>query len=482
MQLDTTVQFTGAFRLSPRQASLVAGPNADDGDRNFAPGNISDRTDVFTELDARHGAAGVRLSAAGWYDPAYLAPTANDSPATFNPASVGNRSLTRAVKGLEGLNAELLDAFAHDSFTVLGAQVGVRLGRHTLIWGESLFFGQNGIAFAQAPIDFIKANSVPNTPARELFLPVDQVSGSVQLRPGLSVEAYDQLEWRQDRLAGVGSYYSTADFLDAGGERIITAPGRYLYRTPDRQPGASGQFGAALHLTLGNVDLGLYGLRSNARAPFVAEAPCAGSCSLPGQTGTYRLIYVRGVDVFGASASSFIGNDTIAGEVSFRQGAPLAARAVLGPAIATEPPRGDTLHGQVSVVAERPAGRLWDQATLAAELAGNTVLDAGSGGAPRDPRSTRSAVAIEGQLTLDYFHVLPALNLSPFAAAAYGLAGTSSVDGEMVQGAGDVTLGVQATFRDVWHLDVRATAYIGSVGVQPLADRAFASFNIRRTF
>jgi hypothetical protein len=74
------------------------------------------------------------------------------------------------------------------------------------------------------------------------------------------------------------------------------------------------------------------------------------------------------------------------------------------------------------------------------------------------------------------------LDLSPFVAAAYGIAGRSSVDAEMVAGTGNVTIGVQATYRNVWHGEVRVTDYIGSAGRQPLADRNFIAFNIRRTF
>ena len=89
---------------------------------------------------------------------------------------------------------------------------------------------------------------------------------------------------------------------------------------------------------------------------------------------------------------------------------------------------------------------------------------------------------MQGQITFDYFHVLPALDLAPFIAADYGIGGRSSVDGEMVGGTGNVTVGVQATWRTVWHLEVRATDFIGSATVQPMADRSFFAFNVRRTF
>ena len=92
---------------------LLANPNADDGDRAFASGAASNRTDVFSELDADYGSLGVRFSGAFWYDPVYFNRTANNSPATFNPFTVPNDKFTRSVRTLEGLNAELLDGFVY---------------------------------------------------------------------------------------------------------------------------------------------------------------------------------------------------------------------------------------------------------------------------------------------------------------------------------------------------------------------------------
>jgi hypothetical protein len=208
-------------------------------------------------------------------------------------------------------------------------------------------------------------------------------------------------------------------------------------------------------------------------------AGCTALCVLPGQIGTYRSVYARGIDVIGASASTFLGNDNLAGEISLRRGTPLLAGENLG---LSSVPRGDTAHGQVSIIAERPANALWDQATLQAELAANTLLGTTVDSSGRDPATTRTAAAVAGQLTLDYFHVLPALDLAPFVAITYGLVGRSSVDPDMVAGTGDITIGVQATYRTVWHVEVRVTDYIGSASRQPLADRSFIAFNVRRSF
>jgi hypothetical protein len=83
--------------------------------------------------------------------------------------------------------------------------VNVKAGRFTQLYGESLFFGSNGIAGAQTPLDLIKALSVPNSQFKEIARPVGQVSTLVQLSPTVSIGAYYQLEWRKSRLPAAGS-------------------------------------------------------------------------------------------------------------------------------------------------------------------------------------------------------------------------------------------------------------------------------------
>jgi hypothetical protein len=51
-----------------------------------------------------------------------------------------------------------------------------------------------------------------------------------------------------------------------------------------------------------------------------------------------------------------------------------------------------------------------------------------------------------------------------------------------VAGTGNVTIGIQATYRKVWHAEVRVTGYVGSADRQLLADRSFIAFNVRRGF
>jgi len=469
---NTSLQQTEAFRLEPATSALVANVNGDDGDRHFKPGLISDRTDLFSAFDYSTRSFGIRVSAAGWYDPIYLHGNGNNPADSFNPVSVLPGVLPQSVRHLHGLQGDLLDAFVHGKFTLDKIPVTLRLGRHTLIWGESLFFGGNGIAAGQAPEDVIRGRSVPDATARELFLPVAQLSGSIRLRPGLSIEFYDQFEWRRDRLPGVGSYFSTSDILDQGGERVLLANGGSLRRTADAKPDAAGQFGLSLHGTTGQADWGLYALQADAHEPLVVTNPAA---------GTYHLVFPGHIGIYGASLSTFLGNDTISGEISFHHGVPVSVPGGLQAAGSGSLPRADSANAQVSLVSEKGPGRFWDSADLSAEIAGNVVVDASRDAASISAAGS-STMAFEVQFEPHYFHVLPAFDLSPSATFAYGVFGQSDIDTEMQQGSGSVTLGLNLDYRAVWHARLQFTHFVGAPSMQALADRDFAAISLMRSF
>jgi len=528
---DNTLRYTAAFRLSSYSNELVANPNADDGDRDFAPGLVSDRFDLLSELDIADGNYGLHASGDAWYDTVYHQRDANDSPATFNPVSVPHNAFTRAVQTLDGKDAELLDAFFYGSFDAGGIPVTFRVGRHTLLWGESLYFAQNGIAAGQAPIDEIKALSEPDAEAKEVYLPVGQTSLTMQPLTNLALSFYYQFEWRGTRLPGVGSYFSDTDILDAGGERLIVQPGEFLYRGPNQTPPNSGQYGAALHTTLGEVDYGLYVLRYNAKEPEVLIRPGytlgpGGTITITdpsivnfadGRVGDYALLWPSGIDIYGASFSFYAGEAAIAGEISARRNMPLVGslsavpgaagsgdyggggyggggfasirppqRLTNSPFVLVTPqidyPRGDTLHAQFSAVTTFPRSGIWDSADLSAEIAMNELLDVTSAGYALDPTRDRFAAAIRAVFAPEYFQVLPSVDLSLPLSIGIGLIGRSSIDTSQNAGAGDMEAGVNLTFRTVWQASILFTHFVGSTQNQPFADRDFVSLSLQRTF
>jgi hypothetical protein len=68
LRFDNTLRYTAAARISGRSAALLANINADDGNRNFDPGLISQRLDLLSELDLTYRGVGARVSGAAWFD------------------------------------------------------------------------------------------------------------------------------------------------------------------------------------------------------------------------------------------------------------------------------------------------------------------------------------------------------------------------------------------------------------------------------
>ena len=482
VRLDTTLRASLAARVEPRNPSLLADPNADDGDRSFSPGLVSERVDMALRLDISRGDLGVELSADGWYDAAYARAGADRSSATFNPLSVPAGEFPAETQRLLGRTIELDDAYLHDKLEVAGVPVSLRIGRQTLLWGESLFFAGDGIAAGQAPVDLIKSASQPLVEANELYLPVTQAVVRVALPADVSLEAYDQFEWRRDRIPGVASYFSTSDILDAGGERVLMPGGGSLSRTADRIPSGLGQFGVALRRNTDTLDLGLYALR------YAAKSPEPELGTIP---GSYRLAFPAGVYLLGASASSYLGDDTLSGEASLRWHLPLASRfQPLAPATPGQSGRtvaagfatGQVLQALVSYQRQLRPGMLWNAALLQAEAAATDLLATTSSSTNQLPGTTRFALALQVVFTPTYYHLARDLVLSVPVGFEIGLAGRSSVDSGRYAGTGNVTLGVAATFHTVWQADLSFTHYVGGPALQPLADRDFVVASLQRTF
>jgi hypothetical protein len=487
---DNTLRYSMAFRLEPYYPSVAANPNNDDGDRNFAPGLISNRLDLISVLDLTHGDTGFHVGGAAWYDSVYFARTANTSPSTYNSFSVSNARFPRAARNLHGRYAGLEDAFAFGNFDVDGMPLSIRAGRQTLLWGESLFFGENAIAAAQAPVDRIRDVSAPGSYSKEVFLPVTQIALSLQPRPDWSINVYYQLEWRKSRQPGVGSYFSYYDAFDAGGERLIVAPGYYLYRVKDEHPPSGGQFGVSLRWSVDDFDLGFYALRFHAKDPAIWLGPGRNADPAIGKVGEYQLFYPSGIELYGVSFSTYLGDSSLAGEFSVRRHMPLVS---LSPVTQYWTPQavyptlggyaaGDTLHGQVSSIAQFGPSSLWDSAEFSVEAAANYRLAVTANRAALDPLRDPFALSFRGVFEPRYFQVLPNLDISiPIGLGANAI-GRSSVEDAQYAGSGDVEVGIAGTYRSAWRASVTLTSYFGSPYRQPFADRDFLRVSVERTF
>ena len=303
---DNTLRYTAAFRLTPQNSRILASINGDDGDRNLDQGLISNRLELVSRFDLSHGDFGLHISAAAWYDTVYHTHTANHSPSTYNPIGIPSTEFAPGVRDLHGQHAELRDAFVYGSFSVRHVPISFRLGRQTLVWGESLFFDDNSIAAAQAPVDYTNSFLGRYDYAADTFLPVSQLSLTAQPVSDLSFSFYYQFEWRSSRQPGDGSYFSTVDYIGAGANRLFLSSQRYLIRAGDERPSSSGQFGFATHLTAGEFTFGVYAIRFNSKDPIAILSINSSNSVQTGDVGIYRLAYPEGINLYGLSFGTML--------------------------------------------------------------------------------------------------------------------------------------------------------------------------------
>lgn len=169
---DNTLKYSAAWRTEGASSKLTQGQtalNLDDGDRNFNKGLISNRLDLLSEMDITYGNVGARVSGAAWYDDVYNQGTDNNDSSRGNSYTVGSDKFTDDTRTLHGRKGELLDAFIFGKTEIGEMPVSGRLGQYAMQWGESLFYGMNGIAGGMAPVDVVKGLSVPNTQFKELI-------------------------------------------------------------------------------------------------------------------------------------------------------------------------------------------------------------------------------------------------------------------------------------------------------------------------
>lgn len=520
--LSNTLKYSAAYRVEDPSQALVQDINLDDGSRNFDSGLISNRLDLLSEFDVRYGDVGLRLSGAAWYDAVYDGSTDNDSPATYNARSVDHTRFTDATQDIHRSKAELLDAFVLLRGDIGTFDATLRIGQHTVIYGESLFFGANGVSNAQGPVDMVKLFSVPNSEFKEILRPVPQASVSLRLSRQLSLSGYYQFGWEETRLPAVGSYFSFADFVGDGTERLFfggppgsgpngTTPAAFRIR--DLESSDSGQGGLALRFTPAGsrYDFGFYAATYHERIPQLYLRPSGGPPNAEGRIGDWQFVYPQDAKVVGLSATTTFGLLNLASEVSYRFDAPLNSDPqIIPPGTVADNDNnpayaiGDSFHAQLSAVSFGGKTLLWDGFTAFAEIAYHERISISDNPQAVAKTTTRSASALRVLFTPNWFQVLPGLDLTAPIGVGYNLHGRSSViplfNGGTEQG-GDFSVGIDGIYDQRWTVSLRYTDFFGTEGAfleptnalqmgqspnlsfdQALRDRGFVSLSVQYSF
>jgi len=510
IRFDNDVEYSLTERTAPTSNQITNQLNGNDGDLNLAAGIVSNRVQDVTSFEISDNGYGFDASAEGFYDSVYESKTQNTNQNQENSIT----SVTEFPNGssaLVGRNIEARNLFVYGTFNAGNVPINFRIGRHTLIWGESLFFPDNGIAYGMAPLDGVEASSEPNAEAKDLFLPVGMASVSAQLTDTLRFEAYYQFEWEKTIIPPAGSYFGSSDIFDGGGQRIIAEapnsvfpgfPGVFLTRGPDERGASTGQFGVALHYDpdASPYDFGFYALQFNDREPQIysyGQLPVFTANGLI--VGKYRLVYPDHIQLYGASASTTIGAWNIAGEVSARIGTPITNQGVtVAPGQLADNnnhplyPTGDVAYQQISTIYLGPATKFWGGSSFVAELAGNELLSvlkngqefvASNGGGP----GHWDAVGFHAIFTPSYYEIRPDTDLSVPLGLAYNFWGqspTSHVFNGTDQNHGGVaTIGLSLAYRSTWNAGITYAQYFGPVAQNNVfADRSNISLSLQHTF
>ena len=349
-----------------RGVGLASTSTGDDGNLNFAPGDIYSL--IFKgvhDLELRKGDFGLLVRGKYWYD----SELADGKRPHGNSANFYTPGEKLADDGFDDFakssGVELLDAFVYGTFYVGESQapIDIRLGRQVASWGESTFI-QNGINSIN-PID-VSAFRRPGAEIKEGLLPVAMATVSIGLTNSLSFDAFYQIEWEKTVIDGCGTYFSSAD-VAATGCNVVTLTnllsdqaqmlpdvGLYITRRPDIEPSDSGQFGVSFRYfaeNLNSSEFGIYYMNYHSRIPYLGGYTSANpgvpsevippgfpnplppfiplsngqdlGALLGGGNPQYFAEFPEDIELYGISFATNFAGFAVSGEVSYRPDFPV---------------------------------------------------------------------------------------------------------------------------------------------------------------
>jgi hypothetical protein len=522
---DNTLRFNYGVRVEERDSKIGNSAVADEGTYSFDKNDaVATRFDLLSELDIvykrRYGA---RLSAAGWYDAAYGSDSRSNPnpPLSGIPSYTGNQYSPYVKRFYAGPSGELLDAFVFGSFDLGEAPTAVKLGRHTIYWGESVFLGGNlhSVAYAQNPLDLQKGFATPGSEAKELFRPLNQISLQSQVTDTVSLAAQYMFEWESFRYPEGGTYLGPVDFAFNGPDRqFIAQPALgFVLRGAPSEPKQTGEWGLAARWSPAWLDgtLGAYYRR------FADKLPQTFITQVVPNNSVYNLIYAGDIDLFGLSFAKNIAGMSVGAELSYRKNTPLTSQ-VLGVAAGlpeqgqTKGPRGDTMHGLINALGVISKTGLFDAATYGAEFTWAHWVKVTSGenlfsavgyapclanGTTRlrdwdkwDGCATKNYYGMALAFTPTWYQVFPSVDISAPLTYAVGLSGNAPTIFGGNEGNGNYSIGVAADVVQKYRFDLKYIDYVGryrdngtAVTTQNgfttlLKDRGFVSLTAKATF
>lgn len=474
---DNTVKYNVGWRLGERDKTLGDTWGLQAGEYIFDKGDVvTNRLDVLTEFDVIYKKNfGVRVSAALWYDNAYD-DNVKGNPA-YQAAGMGtaypNNKFTHSVSRYYTHSGEILDAFVFGRVDLGDVPVNIKAGRHNIYWGESLFSPIHGVSYSQSPVDFRKAIATPGSDAKELFLPLNQISAQAQITDGFSVAAQYLLDWKPYRIYEGGTYFTYFDpFFQGGTNYLGTQFLGDVDTGPFAKPKDRGDWGVNAKWNSEFGTLGLYARKFDDKVMAVLSDP----------NGNLVNAYAKDVKLWGVSLSKQLGGVAYGAELVHRKNT--ALNSVFG---GTQMARGDTWHALVNAIAFVGKTALFDSAVVLAEVTysrldkvyGSTAANYSAegytcigptllpNGTKKDGCSTKDAFGLSLTVTPTWYQALPSVDLTMPLHYDTGLKGNSPVPFGGNEHSGTWSIGLGADYLSKYKLDISYNRYFGDYTAVP---------------
>ncbi|WP_271105665.1 DUF1302 domain-containing protein [Pseudomonas tohonis] len=386
--IDTTLSYGAMWRVQGRDKDNISDINADDGNRNFDTGLVSEVYKATSDLSLKYDNYGAFVRGTAYYD-TQIMDKRNDYYGTTGGVERPSQSFpdddhfTQDTRHIAGRKGEILDAYVYGSWDVGAMPLGAKVGRQVINWGEGVFY-RGGVNTVN-PVDAAKFH-LPGSELKEVLVPMEALSFNLGLTDNLSMEAFYQWKWKETRLDPVGTYFSETDLFADGGHTAYTTtdnpdllgimglhplavaagvigngaygPNAYVNAEngtfkvanigKDLQADDTGQFGVAFRYIaeeLNSTEFGFYFVNYHAKEPQIAidltgynGVDMAGLAGFgpagPGlatldmaSNAQARRRYVEDIRMYGFSFNTTVGDASVSGEIAYRPNAPIAIAA-----------------------------------------------------------------------------------------------------------------------------------------------------------
>ena len=495
-------------------------------------GLVSTRIDLLSEVDVIwRESFGFRISGAGWYDFAYEdsdhpenGPTKGFPSAysTWGSLTVKPGEYTDDAEDLHYRGGELLDAFVFANLDFGDVSANVRVGRHTLYWGQTFLStgAIHGFAGSMAALDLAKGFGSPGSEAKELFMPNGKISSVVQLTENLTLNGFYAFEFVPLRWAEGGTYFSLNEALTENSEFLTVIPGtggewgvdapRIGFKSTDYKSKDSGDWGINVQYyiepwgletsfiymnTTDRLTSGLYATIGDATDKENDLARQTNAVLL----GHYGWVYKDDIDTFGISLSKeWLGISWGADFVYRNNNAlnPGLAESLSAPVMASEVdpgnypgPTGDTLHVVMNGFGLLNGDwGLWEGGTYIVEATFSKLDSYGDFEEKTNPliHEDRWTSHVGAVFRPTWYQVFAGWDLTLPMSVSYAIDGEqtpNSAGGNEEVGNGSI--GAEFLINEVWRVSANYNVYFGPQGNGTSAfikDRDNISLTLKRTW